>query len=47
VLNESPGNGVYIDNSKPYMSFIEKEGVTRKDGGPVSCTATNMHGKST
>jgi len=46
VLNEAPGNGIYIDNSKPYMSFLEKEGVTRKDEGPVICTATNMHGKS-
>lgn len=46
VLIASPGNGIYIDNTKPYMSFLEKEGVNRKDSGPIICTASNMHGKS-
>ena len=46
TLTESPGNGTFIDNTKPYMSFLEKEAVTRKDEGPVICTAANMHGKS-
>ena len=46
TLVEGPGNGIYIDNSKPYMSFLEKSAVTRKDCGPVVCTATNMSGKA-
>jgi len=40
------GVGVKIDNSKPYKSFISVDGLTRKDIGPLDCTATNMEGKS-
>ena len=38
------GVGVKIDNSKPYKSFISVDGLTRKDIGPLDCTATNMEG---
>jgi hypothetical protein len=45
-LHEAPGNGVVIDNSKPYRSLLVKDDLTRKDEGVLSCTATNMVGKS-
>jgi hypothetical protein len=45
-LNETPGSGIKIDNSKPYKSSLIKEGLTRKDQGALECTATNMEGKS-
>ena len=38
------GVGIKIDNSKPYKSFISVDGLTRKDIGPLDCTATNMEG---
>ena len=44
-LVEGQGNGVVIDNSKPYKSKLTLEGVTRKDGGVLSITASNTSGK--
>ena len=45
-LDEAPGNGIKIDNSKQYKSILIKEGLTRKDGGALVCTATNMEGNA-
>ena len=45
-LVEGQGNGVVIDNSKPYKSKLTLEGLTRKDGGVLSITASNTSGKS-
>ena len=44
-LNETPGSGIKIDNSKPYKSSLIKEGLTRRDQGALECTATNMEGE--
>ena len=38
------GDGVVIDNSKPYKTKLVKEGLTRKDAGTLTCTATNVNG---
>ena len=45
-LDVAPGNGIKIDNSKPYKSILIKEGLTRRDGGALVCTATNMEGNA-
>lgn len=45
-LNEAPGNGIKIDNNKPYKSFLVKDSLTRRDQGALLCTATNMEGKA-
>ena len=44
-LIEGEGNGITIDNSKPYKSKVVKEGLTRKDGGNLTVTASNTSGK--
>ncbi len=44
-LNEAPGTGVTIDNSKEYRSVVTKDDLTRRDIGALTCTATNMEGK--
>ena len=47
MLQLLEGNGVVMDNSKPYKSMIQKEALTRgKDIGVLECTATNMNGKA-
>merc|ERR1719412_2415488 len=45
-LIEGEGNGVTIDNSKPYKSKLVKEGLTRKDGGMLSVAASNASGSA-
>jgi len=40
------GNGVVVDNSKPYRSMVQKEGISRKDIGVLTCSASNLNGKS-
>ena len=46
-LTEAPGNGIVIDNNKPYRSVVTKENLSRRDLGTLLCTATNMEGKAT
>ena len=38
------GDGVVIDNSKLYKSKLVKDGLTRKDQGMLTCTASNSSG---
>jgi hypothetical protein len=44
-LIEAEGNGTTIDNSKPYMSKLVKEGLSRKDEGMLTVAASNASGK--
>ena len=45
-LVEGPGNGIFVDNSKPYKSMVQKDNVSRKDCGLLVCNASNMNGKA-
>ena len=45
-LVEAPGNGITIDNSKPYKSKCQKEAISRKDAGTLKLTASNANGKT-
>lgn len=45
-LVDDPKNGVTIDNTKEYKSKLQLDSVTRKQGGILTCEATNMHGKA-
>ena len=45
-LVQGAGNGIYIDNSKAYKSNLAKDSLTRRDQGTLTCSATNMEGKS-
>ena len=46
-LQEGAGNGIRIDNSKPYKSILIKDDLTRRDTGALVCKATNMEGQAT
>jgi len=46
-LQEGAGNGIRIDNSKPYKSILIKDDLTRRDSGALVCKATNMEGQAT
>ena len=46
-LQEGAGNGIRIDNSKPYKSILIKDDLTRRDSGSLVCKATNMEGQAT
>ena len=44
-LMQVEGNGIIVDNSKPYISKLQKENLTRKDEAMLTVTASNANGK--
>eukprot|EP00092_Neocalanus_flemingeri_P076019 GFUD01094257.1.p1 GENE.GFUD01094257.1~~GFUD01094257.1.p1 ORF type:complete len:1559 (+),score=423.64 GFUD01094257.1:143-4819(+) len=45
-LVDDSKNGVVIDNTKEHKSKLQLDAVTRKQGGILTCEASNMHGKA-
>lgn len=39
-------SGVTIDNTKEHKSTLQIDSITRKQGGILTCEASNMHGKA-
>jgi len=42
---DDPQNGIAIDNTKEYKSKVQIDAVSRKQGGILTCKASNMHGE--